>query len=108
MNTRTKAGRSKQARARKIDESVCYRVWVVGMLWQGTKGATSYNFMSPSQEPTEQQVLERAGDFSDVLDYEIVKIRTITYTDGDRRIVKVVRPWNSVENGEFCCDVYGC
>lgn len=104
MNTQ-KQGRTKQARARKIGESVSYRVWIVGHTWEGFKGSYSYIF---NHEPTADEIVKGAGDFQGVIDYQINRITTIHYTDGERRIVKIVRDWDSLENGEFCCDAYGC
>lgn len=104
MNTQ-KQGRTKQAKARKLGESVSYRVALIGVAWEGFTGTYEYSF---DHEPTTEEVERRAGDFQSVTDYETVKITRIQYTDGDRRIVKIVRPWQSQESIDLYCNANGC
>jgi len=86
----TLKGRSKAARDRKLSESTGYRVDVVGILWQGTEGSTSYTF---SYLPTPEQITQRAGDFQSILDYQVTAVTSIQYVDGYRVIRRVVEPF---------------
>ena len=98
-------GRSKQAKARKLAETVSYRVAIIGIAWQGFKGTYQYSF---GHEPTAEEIQRGAGDFQTVLDYETVRITLIRYTDGERRIIKITRPWEHEESIDTYCDVNGC
>lgn len=101
----SKQGRTKQARARKIGETVSYRVWIVGYTWEGFKSAYDYHF---ARIPTREEIERKAGDFQSVEDYQVYETRTIHYTDGERRIGKIVRDWTNPESSDFCCEAYGC
>lgn len=57
--TLTKVGRSKIARARKTGESVSYRVWIIGIAWQGFEGCADYTF---DHEPTLEDIERKAID----------------------------------------------
>ena len=103
--TLNKAGRTKAAKARKLRETVSYRVFLIGRAWGGFDGTYSYTF---AHNPSESEVKAAAGDFESVEDFETQEVRTIYYTDGERRIVKTVRPWSSVESFDKYCDANGC
>ena len=100
-----KTGRSKAAKARKLSESVSYRVYIIGWAWGGFQGTYSYTF---SHEPTQKEIEHGAGDFQSVDDYEIVRLRCIHYSDGERRIVKTIRPWANQDSVDIYCDANGC
>lgn len=100
----TKAGRSKAAKARKLATSVSFRVALIGTTWQGFVGTYSYTF---NHAPSGEEVVARAGDFQSIHDYETVSVTLIQYTDGERRIVKVVRPWQLPDSVELYCDANG-
>ena len=99
--TLNKAGRTKAAKARKLRETVSYRVFLIGRAWGGFDGTYSYTF---AHNPSESEVKAAAGDFESVEDFETQEVRTIYYTDGERRIVKTVRPWSNVESIDKYCD----
>lgn len=99
MNTHT--GRSKQAKARKLSTSTYYQVSLLGIAWQGFTGTYVYTF---NHDPTLKEVNARAGDFQHVIDYETIEVKTIQYTDGDRRIIKTVRPWEFYDSEEKFLD----
>lgn len=99
-------GRSRAAKARKLNESISYCVAIIGITWEGTEGTYSYTF---DHEPTAEEIKHKAGDFQAILDYDVKQLRTIRYSDGERRIVKNVRPWaNGEESIDKYCDANGC
>jgi hypothetical protein len=101
----TKAGRSKAARARKLGESVSYHTYLIGIAWAGFEGTYDYQF---DHAPTAEEVKAKAGDFQAIMDFETQAVRTIRYTDGERRIVKTVRPWANEDSVDKYCGANGC
>lgn len=103
--TLSKAGRSKQAKVRKLSDTVVYRVYLIGISWWGFGGTYSYSF---DHLPTEDEITTKAGDFQSITDYEVEQRRTIHYTDGELNIIKIVRPWARVQSVDTYCDANGC
>jgi hypothetical protein len=98
-------GRSKAAKARKLAESITYRVAIIGIAWEGFTGTYGYSF---DHEPTAQEIKAKAGDFQSIVDYETMRVTHIRYTDGDRRIHKITQPWGREDSIDIYCDANGC
>jgi hypothetical protein len=91
----TKAGRSKAAKARKLNTSITYRVDLIGWAWGGFKGTYEYTF---DHEPSAKEIRSRAGDFESIEDYQVTaEIRT-QLADGYQLRHKTVEPWKREES----------
>jgi hypothetical protein len=90
-----KLGRSKAAKARKLNVSLNYRVDIIGFTWEGFEGTYSYSF---DHEPTSKEIRSKAGDFQEIKDYCITAVRRTQFPDGYRIQHTVVEPWKRDES----------
>lgn len=66
-----------------------FKVTVIGWCWEGYKASTSYVF---NHKPTEGEIKDKAGDFSQIIDVWIVE---------NRYSSRLVQEFESEESEEF-------
>ena len=95
----SKPGRSKAARAR-TPETVGYRVNVIGIAWAGYQA--TYTYPSNTMPADDVAVGRLAGDFQDMLDYQVERHGTRREIKGRKLVtiqtVEVVRDWARPES----------
>lgn len=74
-----------------------YSVQVIGRLWQGSIGA--YEYQSERKPVNQLEVKYIAGDFAEVIDYQVTKTQTSLRYMGDKTIetksTRVVSHWGN-------------
>ena len=71
-----------------------FEVTVIGWCWAGYKASTSYVF---DHKPTEGEIKDKAGDFSQIIDVRIVE---------NRYSSRLVQEFESEESEEFFLNEY--